>query len=219
MSSLPEIRHNLKRISPYTVELGEGPHYDEKTGRLYHVDLVKGGCYYLDTKTLEYESIYFEPGLTLIVPIEGKAGQFVISKNRSLYTLDWAKKSCDLITTVDHDKDTRVNDGKCDPSGRLWFGTMNWERKPGCFAPNLGSLYSLNHNRQVSLHQDNVTIANGLAWSSCKTKFYFIDSMARQVWVYDYDDQSGNISKYIISTITKYYLNQTKNTSPKVNLN
>lgn len=185
----------LKRVSPYTVELGEGPHYDEKTGRLYHVDLVKGGCYYLDTKTGTYESIYFAPGLTLIVPIEGKKDKFVITQNQSLFSLDWSTKGLEFITCVDSGQDTRVNDGKCDSKGRLWFGTMNWERKPGYFERGIGNLYLIDSDRKLTRKQDNLTISNGLAWSSDNRKFFFIDSIERQVWAYDYDHETGNISE------------------------
>ena len=189
------LRYKLERISPYTVELGEGPHYDEKTGRLYHVDLVKGGCYYLDTKTGAYDSLYLAPGLTFIVPVENQENKFVISQNQSILSLDWTTKGLQFINYVDYGRDTRINDAKCDAKGRLWLGTMNWERKPGQFERGLGNLYLLNSSGKLSMKQDNLTICNGLAWSGDNRKFFFIDSIERQVWAYDYDHQTGDISK------------------------
>ena len=40
-----------------------------------------------------------------------------------------------------------------------------------------------------------LTIPNGLAWNSERTKFFYIDSPDKNVWVYDYDNATGNISK------------------------
>lgn len=194
---MSDLRFKLNRISPYTLDLGEGPHYDELTDRLYHVDIIKGECYWLDTKTGSFECFNFDSGLSLIVPIEGQENKFIISQNQSLVKLDLSTKKLEPIGSVDSGRDTRINDGKCDPKGRLWFGTMNWERKPGQFARGLGNLYTLDCDGQISLKQDNVTISNGLAWSSDNRTFYYIDSVERQVWAYDYDLQTGDISELI----------------------
>jgi sugar lactone lactonase YvrE len=40
---------------------------------------------------------------------------------------------------------------------------------------------------------ENLILPNGLAWSMDQTKFYFIDSIAKCIYVYDFDIQSGNI--------------------------
>ena len=56
-----------------------------------------------------------------------------------------------------------------------------------------GNLYRNEHGR-VALMQLDTIIANGMAWSADRTKFYFADSEYHAVFVYDYDLESGNIT-------------------------
>ncbi|MEZ5324956.1 MAG: SMP-30/gluconolactonase/LRE family protein [Verrucomicrobiales bacterium] len=90
-----------------------------------------------------------------------------------------------------HLPSTRFNDGKCDPLGRFWAGTMDMDEK----AP-IGSLYMLDHQRQVTRQWHSVTVSNGLAWDLAgeRPTFYYIDSPTRQVVAFDYDPGSGNIN-------------------------
>lgn len=105
--------YKLKVVSSYACELGEGPHWDEHEGKLYHIDLIQGHCYKFDPKTKHHERLEMPEATTLIVPVDGEKGKFVISQNRSICKLDWATKNLEEIATVDTDgKDTRINDGK-----------------------------------------------------------------------------------------------------------
>jgi sugar lactone lactonase YvrE len=86
---------------------------------------------------------------------------------------------------------TRFNDGKCDPLGRFWAGTMDMDEK----GP-LGSLYMLNHQHQLTRQWLGVTVSNGLAWdmSGKQPTFYYIDSPTRQVVAFDYEPDTGSLS-------------------------
>ena len=97
-----------------------------------------------------------------------------------------------LEAIVDPESDlpsTRFNDGKSDPRGRLWAGTMDMEEKQ-----TLGSLYMLDAGRNLTRQWTDITVANGLAWDPDGTTFYYIDSPTREVAAFDYDAESGAIS-------------------------
>lgn len=99
------------------------------------------------------------------------------------------------VETGDCVKNNRFNDGKADPSGRLWAGTMGFEPVPGQIDKFKGSLYSVVSRNEIKSHLDKVSIANGLAWDTKKNKFYYIDSPTRKVDVFDYNAKTGTISK------------------------
>lgn len=90
----------------------------------------------------------------------------------------------------------RFNDGKADPVGRLWAGTMGPEPEIGKLEPEKGSLYTLIGRNKVKKHLSKVSIANGLAWNVKLKKMYYIDSPKRTVDQYDYDMAKGEISKF-----------------------
>lgn len=72
-------------------------------------------------------------------------------------------------------------------------GTMGNETAPAQLPRRQGSLYSLGKDGVIKPHIDNIDISNGLAWSIDNKIMYFIDSLARQVYAFDYDIASGSI--------------------------
>jgi sugar lactone lactonase YvrE len=86
-------------------------------------------------------------------------------------------------------KGVRFNDGKSDPAGRFWAGTMADDMTEGG-----GALYCLDTDLTVRRMIEKVTISNGLVWTLDTKCFYFIDTPTREVAAFDYDIDSGNIS-------------------------
>lgn len=65
----------------------------------------------------------------------------------------------------------RFNDGKCDPWGQFWAGTVHYD-----VLPNAASLWQLDSYLQPKKMFDQVTVSNGLAWSLDHQFLYFVDS-------------------------------------------
>ena len=82
----------------------------------------------------------------------------------------------------------RFNDGKCDPSGRFWIGSMDRKEKQ-----KIGSLYSWNPIEGLVNREQGITVSNGMGWSPDNSLFYYIDSPTREVSVYDFDLSTGSI--------------------------
>lgn len=94
--------------------------------------------------------------------------------------------------------ENRLNDGKVDPDGRFWAGTMRIDDHMTKFT---GTLYSLQPNHLIRNHWGNGTIgvSNGMAWSSDARKFYYIDSPRRLVYSFDYEQVAGEISNCAVA--------------------
>jgi sugar lactone lactonase YvrE len=95
-----------------------------------------------------------------------------------------------LIDPEAHLGDNRFNDGKCDPRGRFWAGTMSLKREKGG-----ASLYCLFADLTVRTMLTGVTVSNGLAWSKDQKKMYYIDTGAQKVSVFSYNAETGDISR------------------------
>lgn len=91
-------------------------------------------------------------------------------------------------------ENARANDGKCDPWGRFWFGTMGIEEpgKPGVLQRKQGSLYRLDERGGKKM-ADGIDISNGLTWDSDLKVMYYIDSLAKTLDAFDYDVDTGDI--------------------------
>jgi len=70
----------------------------------------------------------------------------------------------------------RMNDGKCDPAGRFWAGSMAFDKAEGA-----GSLYRLEHDLTLTTVLTGVTISNGLGWTDGGATMYYIDTPTQRV--------------------------------------
>jgi sugar lactone lactonase YvrE len=85
-------------------------------------------------------------------------------------------------------KDNRFNDGKCDPAGRLWAGTICLTRRPEA------ALYCLNADLTVEKKFGPVTNSNGIVWSLDGATMFYIDTPSKKVRGFDFDVATGAIS-------------------------
>ena len=72
---------------------------------------------------------------------------------------------------------------------------MGLETEPAKPEPLMGSLYSLDKKRALKKHLDKIDISNGLAWSLDNKIMYYIDSLPRKVYAFDFDLEAGTICK------------------------
>ena len=124
--------------------------------------------------------------LGAIVPTE--KGRYLAALTTGVYVFDGEGLSllCRPPELVDG---LRLNDAKCDPAGRFWFGTT------GLFggAPE-GSLYRLDPNGSCRRMLSGPKTSNGLAWSGDRKTMYYIDSGETSLDAFDYCHDTGDIS-------------------------
>ena len=83
----------------------------------------------------------------------------------------------------------RFNDGKVDPQGRFYAGTMHHGQ-----TEILGALYMLQGDGSVTAVLEEVGISNGLAWSADGKTMYYIDTPRHLVDAFDVDLATGALS-------------------------
>lgn len=64
--------------------------------------------------------IYADSDVTFVVP--RRRGGYVIGVGRRLQQYDWNTQKILTYAEVEKNTNNRLNDGKCDASGRLWAG-------------------------------------------------------------------------------------------------
>ncbi|MCX7804455.1 MAG: SMP-30/gluconolactonase/LRE family protein, partial [Planctomycetota bacterium] len=110
---------------------------------------------------------------------------------RGFAVLDLDSGRMEMFAVPDgHPPENRFNDGKCDPAGRFWAGTMAMTGP----REGKGSLFCLFPDRSVKRMLDGVTTSNGIAWSLDRKTMYYIDTPTLTVWAFDYDERTAAIS-------------------------
>lgn len=174
-------------VLDYTCQLGEGPVWDAQNGRILWVDILPGDIHSFTTASRGHRVFNVEQmvGAITLLP----SGKLLGALQHGFYEISLEDRTLTPIADPEaHLPNNRFNDGKLDPAGRFWAGTMDLNDKP-----EAGALYMLDHDGSVSVKIENVSCSNGLAWSRDERTLYFIDSPTRQVVAYDYDKATGSI--------------------------
>ncbi|XP_060038467.1 regucalcin isoform X2 [Erinaceus europaeus] len=183
----------IECVLPENCRCGESPVWEAATNSLLFVDIParKVGRWDSLSKRVQY--------VTVDAPVSSvairKSGGYVATIGTKFCALNWDNHSTAILATVDTDKkNNRFNDGKVDPAGRYFAGTMAEETAPAVLERHQGALYSLFPNHHVEKYFDQVDISNGLDWSLDHKIFYYIDSLSYSVDAFDYDLQTGKIA-------------------------
>jgi sugar lactone lactonase YvrE len=176
--------------------LGEGPVWDVKQQVICWVDIVRGEIHEFSPTTKLHKTIRLNQmiGTFAFCP----DGNYIVALDSGIGFVNRETSELTMVTDPElHFPGNRFNDGKCDPAGRFWAGTMSHTDEPG-----QGSLYMFDQSKTIVNKISPVTISNGMAWSLDHKTFYYIDTPAFSVAAYDFDVNSGEISnKRVIITI------------------
>lgn len=168
--------------------VGEGPIWDEEKGVLYWVDIMSSMVYAYDPATGENRGYDVGQHVGTVVP--RASGGLMLALYDGFAAFDPATQQLTMLADPEaHLPDNRFNDGKCDPAGRFWAGTMAYNEQTV-----QGSLYRMDADLSVHKMLGDIGIANGIVWSLDNTIMYYIDSAANTVRAFDYDLASGNIA-------------------------
>jgi sugar lactone lactonase YvrE len=180
--------------------LGESPFWHPQERMLYWVDIPALQIRRCDTRggAVESWAMPSEPGC--IAP--AASGGLAIALRDGIYRARAWGGELALIARCDHDpRTTRFNDGKADPLGRMWAGTMDEPRDA-----TRAQLYSIDcrpDNGQggrplVEVKARDATTANGLAWSADRRTVYWTDTPSHAIQAWDWDAQSNAMSNHRI---------------------
>jgi len=194
MVQFPTARWYVARSASASVEVfadlhadvGEAPHWDERTRTLLFVDLTAGVVFRYDQSGVKVGSFCVGQEVGAVVP--RRSGGLVLAVRDGIAVASETGEGFEVTALVERDTPgNRMNDAKCDPAGRLLAGTTAFD-----FSPHSAALYRVEPDWSVEQIVRDVTQSNGIAWSPRGTRMYFIDSATQGVDVFDYDVGTGS---------------------------
>ncbi len=186
MMTQPPI-HPPQNILDARARLGEGPVWDAVDQKLLWVDVYNHRVHQFDPAT--GHNRYFDTGEVVSALAPSAPDHLLIALKDSLADLNLQTGDIKTLVQLDLSSrvDTRCNDGKCDPQGRFWIGTVS-------DTPEQAALYRYDPDGSVELMETGLTISNGLGWSPDGQIFYLTDSFQHKIFAYDFDGDAGTIS-------------------------
>ncbi len=184
------MRHGEVRVAvAAAARLGESPVWHPREQALYYCDIPGHQLLRFEPKTGELRHWQFDTDVASLAP--ALDGSLLLAMRDGLWRFDPASGERTRVAEPPFDPATeRFNDGKCDPQGRFWVGTIYEPRDPP-----LASLHCFTHGKLVR-KAEGLTVVNGLAWSPNGRTMHWSDTKAHTVYAADFDPASGAISRH-----------------------
>ena len=176
---------NIRAISEVISDLGEGPIWSADTNSVTWTDITQNTFHTADIDTGKTMS-FGVPSMVGAIA-HSKEGGYIAATQKGFARIGVDGKYSPLHSFLPDDM--RMNDGKVDPSGRFWAGSMALS-----FEKGRGSLYILEKDNSYRSILDDITLSNGMGWSPDAQYFYYIDSVPGVLKRFDYDLHTGQIS-------------------------
>ena len=178
--------------------LGEGITYSNLDENLFWLDISNKSKLYKLNLSSNKNFVYDLPEIVTATSIKS-TNELVLTSNNGINLFNTKtnifKKQIGL---EDNQLQTRSNDGASDALGRLWFGTMqnNFDINGNSIpiTRNMGKLYKVDINKQVTVMEDDLRIPNTFVWSPDNSKFYFTDTLTGTIKSYDFNLQTGTLT-------------------------
>jgi len=172
-------------IADYYCRTGENPLWHPHEKRLYWTDIPSGLMFRYDPRSGEHEQ-FFDGAVV---------GGFTIQEDGALmlFMAGGAVKRWQdgvistIIGGIGGEGHSRFNDVIADPRGRVFAGTMPTPER-------LGRLYRIDPDGSHHVMAEDVGCANGMGFNIDRTQMFFTDSALRKIYIFDYDEATGNLS-------------------------
>jgi sugar lactone lactonase YvrE len=167
--------------------LGEGACWDSRKLLLYWLDILSCEVHILDPAT-GVDTVWKTPyHVTLVHPTT--SGDLILGTRHGLARMNPA--TGEFLPLVDPEADipgNRFNDGKPDPRGRLFAGSIAYDGQPG-----QANLWRFETDLSYTRVLGGVGNSNGLCWSPDEKTFYYVDTKLRRVDAFDYEAETGDL--------------------------
>jgi sugar lactone lactonase YvrE len=168
--------------------LGESPFWHPDEAALYWCDIPGRALHRWTPAGARHDTweLDAEPGC--VAPVPG--GELLLAARDGLWRFDPASGRRRRLAAPPYDPaHERFNDGKADPQGRLWVGTIYEPRT----APR-AALYRWASGRLQHMAGE-VTVSNGLAFSPDGRTAYWSDTTSHRIYALDFDGLEGTLSR------------------------
>jgi len=171
-------------IADYACETGENPLWHAEEGRLYWCDIPAGRIYRYHPASGTHECCYHGRvvgGFTI-----QSDGSLLLFMDRGTVAIWRNGLLTEILPEIEAEKASRFNDVLADPRGRVFCGTMS-------SSEGKGRLYRLDVDGSCHGVLEEIGCSNGMAFSMDHKSFYYTDSYAHAIYLFDYNIEDGSI--------------------------
>lgn len=178
---------------------GEGAVWSAEESAIYWTDINRFLIHRMDYPSWQLRTwVFHEPVVALALATD-PSRMLVALGSRLIWWWPESDERVDHGFRLSDWPEVRLNDGRPDPLGNFWIGSMfNNVAPDGGPAERGGTpgvLHRISPDGTVTEWVRDIGISNTLCWKAAKTQFYFADSHKNEMRVYDYDAATGNLGE------------------------
>jgi D-xylonolactonase len=175
-------------VADLACAVGENPLWYATERKLLWTDITGGFLYRYDPKNGAHERFYTGR------PVGGftiqQDGSLLLFKDRGTIASWSGPDEITVVSEIPAERELRFNDVIADPIGRVFCGTYTEGRK--------GRLYRLDIDGTLTMILDGIGCSNGMAFTSDRSKFFYTDSFAHNIYQFDFDEPTGELSNQTV---------------------
>lgn len=155
--------------------LGEGPIWHPERAQFFWFDIH--GKALLSQKDGEELTWQFDENVSAAGWVDHDT--FLIASETQLFTFDLETEEQTFVCALEADNEiTRSNDGRADPTGGFWIGTMGKHADP-----EAGAIYRY-YDGELRKLVDKVTVSNSICFAPDASRAYYADTIrAKIMWI------------------------------------
>lgn len=178
MAPQGESKHRVQCIADVRANVGEGPVWVPGEQMLYWVDNKDRKVFRRD-ESGDVRTFQTPFEICCLAPKE--SGGFIAGTDRGIAAIDPQTGRYDVVENPEAGiSGNRFNDGKVDPWGRFWSGTMDNAEKAAT-----GSLYRFDADLSWMQMDSGYRVTNGPAFDCDRLRMYHTDSAAKTIYAFD----------------------------------
>jgi sugar lactone lactonase YvrE len=188
MTPVPQSALSIQALPVPASRLGESPMWHPDEAVLYWCDIPGRALNRFDPVSAAHKQWSFDCEPACCAPLPG--GDLLLGMRDGLWRFNPSTGQRKALVDAPYDvKTERFNDGKADPQGRLWVGTI--------FEPRTSAAAALYcwANGQLARIQGDITVSNGLAFSPDGHTLYWSDTAAHVIWAFALNTADGSLSR------------------------
>jgi len=175
----------MQVFSDIACALGEGPLWHPERRELFWFDIL-GKMLYRKGKT--EDSWGFDEHVSAAGWVD--RDRLLIASETALWEFDVTTGAQEFLVGLESDTAmTRSNDGRADPHGGFWIGTMGKAAEPYA-----GAIYRYHRGRLKQLF-DKITVSNSICFSPDGKIAYFTDTFTRRIQRVELDEAGWPVGR------------------------
>ncbi len=191
--------YNVKCLVPSGDKCGEGAVWSAPEMALYWTDINRFLIHRYDVAHKSTKSWFFDEPV-VATSLTSEPGRMLVALASKL--INWwpaSDRRSDFGFALPGSPNVRFNDGRADPAGNFWVGSMKnnvlSDGELGEAGPGQGVLFRVSSKGEITEWRKGLGISNTLCWSPDGKTFYFGDTLENELRAYDYDIATGSIAR------------------------